>query len=144
MNAAYQLTANWIGSDDSFVPQAMFTTLNRDAAGFQARASHYGAMVSSVDDLLDALYDQFEDDDDDDDNNRNQHSGKKSGSGSRSGSGSGSNSPFSPENILSALNIQSDDSEQLEGNMLISSLQWKRFIAFDNNTIEQLPRCKYR
>lgn len=53
------------------------------------------------------------------------------------------NSKWASEQIAKILNIEEDEAEQLEGNFFLGLGQVKRFFAFDNHTIEQLPRRKY-
>lgn len=124
LNANYKLSVGWIGSQDRLAPQGVSYIYRRNNGGFAMPASIYYATVSSVDDLLDVLYDQFENNDD----QNNKKNGKNNAS------------KFSPEYILNALNIQNDEGEQLEGNIFIRNLPFDQFMAFDNNTINQLPR----
>lgn len=90
-------------------------------------------MTSSADDLLDLLSQQFA-------QGQQNRSGKKS-SKHQSSSGSGS-THWSVDKVANMLNIEMDDAEQMEGNVLISLLSGNKFFAFDNHTVEQIPRRK--
>lgn len=97
-------------------------------------------MTSSFNALADLLEEQFADFD-------MSSSTKQSSSQSRKGQqksfGSASESSFSFDSINDLLNIQRSEKAQVEGGLLLSTLVGKRFFAFDNHTIEQLPECKY-
>jgi Domain of unknown function (DUF1943) len=95
-----------------------------------------GAMVSSIDDLLDELDDQYYDSDSD--NNSSRKNKSKKGKGKQSGTAS--RNPFSPEKIADMLNFESDDDDQVEGNLLFNMVGGKRFFTFENSTIERLPQ----
>lgn len=87
-------------------------------------------MLSSADDLMDLLSEQF-----------SAAPSHKSGSSKhRSGSGSSSGQHWSIDKVANSLNIEMDDAEQVEGNVLLSALSGKKFFAFDNHTVEQIPR----
>lgn len=95
-------------------------------------------MVSSVDDLLDELDDQYYDSDSD--NNSSKKNKSKKGKGKGKQTASPSRNPFSPEKIANMLNIEADDDDQVEGNLLFNMVGGKRFFTFDNSTIEHLPQ----
>jgi len=94
-------------------------------------------MVSSVDDLLDELDDQYYDDESDSNSSKKNKSKKGKSKQSKK---SVSKNPFSPEKIAEMLNIESDDDDQVEGNILFQMAGAKRFFTFDNQTIEHLPQ----
>lgn len=90
-------------------------------------------MTSSADDLLDLIYDQFGEWENQP-NNANKHH--------RQSSGSASGSSWTTDKIANMLNIEVDDADQVEGNVMISWAGGRRFFAFDNHTVENLPNCK--
>lgn len=94
-------------------------------------------MTSSVDNLLEVFSDQF--------NYENmQHStssnNKAKNNNRDRATQSHSSSSWTFDKVDNILNIQGDQSEQLEANFLINYMGSKRFFAIDNQTIEQLPR----
>ncbi|KAF6216357.1 hypothetical protein GE061_000698 [Apolygus lucorum] len=128
----YQSQYTNIQSGDSILPSSMFWALRKNLGGYKRQEFQASYMTSSADDLMDLLCDQFE-------SQQESSSHKKSGSARRSQPSSGS-SHWSVDKVANMLNIETDDAEQLEGNVLISALSGKKFFAFDNHTIEQLPR----
>lgn len=86
-------------------------------------------MTSSADDLMDLLSDQF--------GEYESHGNKKGGNKQ------GSQSNWSTDKIANMLNIEVDDADQVEGNLMISWAGGRRFFAFDNHTIEQIPKSKF-
>lgn len=86
-------------------------------------------MLSSVDDMLSLTADQFD--------ASNLSPQQKS---SHSGKGRSSSSNWSLEKIYSKLNFQADLKEQLESNAMLYILGAQRFFAWDNHTLEQIPR----
>ncbi|KAE8736710.1 hypothetical protein FOCC_FOCC017835, partial [Frankliniella occidentalis] len=86
-------------------------------------------MVSSVSDLINLLGEQFQQNSQ---NARSHKSGKHSSSGS--------SSSWSVEKIANMLNIEADQSEQVEANFLINVLSQQRFFTLDNHTVEQIPQ----
>ncbi|XP_046741037.1 vitellogenin-like [Diprion similis] len=125
MNLAYKLFANFIGSEDSVLPQAIFMNLKTNRGGYNNSPLEMGAMVSSVNDLSNFISQQFSFGDDSRSRNQKQSRGE---------------GRWSPENIANILNIESDDAEQLEGRLWLNILGSQSHFAFDNHTIEQIPR----
>lgn len=95
-------------------------------------------MVSSVDDLLDELTDQF---DYESSSNSDKKKNNKSGSNKQSSSSSSKDS-WNPSDILELLNIAPSESDQVEANILTHLFGAKRFFTLDNYTIDNLPRSK--
>ncbi|XP_046429082.1 vitellogenin isoform X1 [Neodiprion fabricii] len=125
MNLAYKLFTNSIGSQDSILPQAIFMRLKTSRGGYNDSPFEMGAMVSSINDLSNYISEQFSFGDDDKGRNQKQSRGK---------------GRWSPENIAKMLNIESDDAEQLEGRFWFNSVGWQSHFAFDNHTLDQIPR----
>ena len=89
-------------------------------------------MLSSVDDMLSLTSDQFD--------ASNLYPEQRT---SHSGKGRSSSSAWSLEKIYSKLNFQADLQEQLESNAMLYIMGAQRFFAWDNHTIEQIPRGIY-
>jgi hypothetical protein len=157
MGLGYKQQLAYIGSEDSIIPSSLFYTIRRNLGGFKrqylavssfnnAASGHVitfvtlqlGAMVSSVDDLLDELDDQYYGNDSD--NNSSKKNKSKKGKGKGKQTGTASRNPFSPEKIANMLNIEADDDDQVEGNLIFNMVGGKRFFTFDNTTVENLPQ----
>lgn len=123
MNLAYKLGALTIGSDDSILPQGVRARLRTNHGGYKSVPLEMEAMVSSIDDLSNYLAGQMKSDD------KNQKQNGNSGSGK-----------WTPERIAKMLNIQSDDANQLEGQISLDTETASRFMAFDNHTLDQIPQ----
>ena len=148
LNLAYQQSISYIGSDDGFLPNAIFYSLRQNLGGYKKQPMGFAAMTSDLDELTDLLMDQFSDSPSSSSNNRRNknrqgHSGNSGSSSSHQNSGSGS-SGWSFDKIDNMLNIQPSEQEQVEANLMISTLGGKRFISLDNHTIEQLPQLVKR
>lgn len=91
-------------------------------------------MVNSIDQLFEILDDQYDDaklqkTPENPKNARKQHQPEPQ------------SNKWSTQKIAQLLDIKTDEAEQLEGQLLVSILNTKRFFTFDNQTIEQLPRA---
>ncbi|CAA9998147.1 unnamed protein product, partial [Nesidiocoris tenuis] len=89
-------------------------------------------MTSNADDLVNLLSQQFQDNQQSSSSSR----GKKSGN-ANSGS---QNSHWSADKLANLLNMEMDEADQVEGNFFLSMLSGDKFFAFDNHTVEQIPR----
>lgn len=52
-------------------------------------------------------------------------------------------SEYSYESIVEMLKLETEEQQQVEGNVFMTLFGGKRFFSFDNHTIEQLPRRNY-
>lgn len=120
LNAAYGQQVSWIVGEDALLPNGVFVRTEKNLGGFKHR-SEYQAMVSSIDRLFTVLFRQFES------STKNEKSGNQK-------------KDKSTLTLAHLFNIQVDEAEQLEGQLMASILNGKRFITFDNRTLEQLPR----
>ncbi len=136
MNLGYNQQFDYIGSEDDIIPNAVFLATERNIGGLK-RFSEYYAMVSSIDDLTDILKEKIDDSklNNQPENPRNtrkhwteEHKKQRD-----------SNTKWSTEKIAQMLNIQTDDAEQLEGQLMMNIMNTRRFFAFDNQTIEKIP-----
>lgn len=142
LDAAYEQQASFIGSQDHFFPSALFVHNQKDLAGFR-RHSEYYAMVSSIDQLTNVFDDQFDDsklyqkDNNNRSGNNKRHNNKNQQHQSKN---QPDTSKWSVDKIAQLLNIQVDEAEQLEGQILATVMNTKRFFAFDNETLNEIPR----
>jgi hypothetical protein len=88
-------------------------------------------MASSVKEALDYIQEKFE-------NKANENNGRyKRSSSSRSSS---SWPKWNIEEMQNLLNIVRDQAEQVEGNIQFPFAGAQRFLAFDNHTLDRIPR----
>ncbi|CAG2058701.1 unnamed protein product, partial [Timema podura] len=100
-------------------------------AGQRLSGPLFGAMTSSVDDLLDALLKQI---------GENEYSDQRRYQSTEEYQDSENpDSSWNLNKIGSELNIKTIMAEQLEGNMLFQLAASERFFAFDNHTIDAIP-----
>jgi hypothetical protein len=124
----YEQHLAYIQGEDSIVPSTMAYSLRRRIGGYNREKYQFNLYTSSADDLMDLLSDQFAD------QTENQHI-KKNQQAKQIKSGG----KWSADQLLSLLNIQVDEADQVEGNLYVTSLGAKRFVAWDNHSIEALP-----
>lgn len=86
-------------------------------------------MISSAEELLHLLSYQYKSAQ----GGQNKNSWKKN-------SGSSENAY---DQIVKQINLQTDEGQQVEGNMLISLFGGNRFFSFDNHSIEGIAQRKY-
>ena len=138
LNLAYSMQASYIGSDDSIVPKAAFLRTTKNMGGYKNRYNEYYAMISSVDQLINMVGDQFkaspslktQANNEYHPNHRNQPRNKMDAA----------HSQISFEKIDQLLNIQAEQQEELEGQILMKILNTKRLFTFNNETIENFPQ----
>lgn len=123
-------TFEYIGSEDSYVPKAFRFAYRSQYGGFSTQKINMRAAVSSVDELAKVLMQQMER------YNLAMEQQKQTASQAEQ-------AWFSSGNIVKQLNIQTDEREQLEGNMAIKMGGYKRFLTFDNSTLEALPQGNF-
>nr|CAD7427031.1 unnamed protein product [Timema monikensis] len=131
MNLGFKQQVNYIGSNDHIIPSAVLYHLRRDLGGHSRRYLSFGAMTSSVDDLLEVLLNQI---------GENEYSDQRRHLYSEENQDSENpDSSWNLNKIGSELNIKTLMVEQLEGNILFRLAASERFFAFDNHTIEAIP-----
>nr|CAD7460130.1 unnamed protein product [Timema tahoe] len=131
LNLGFEQQLDHIGSDDHIVPRALFFDVRRKLGGVNNRYLSFGAMTSSVDDLLDALLKQI---------GENEYSDQRRHQSTEEYQDSENpDSSWNLNKIGSELNIKTIMAEQLEGNILFQLAASERFVAFDNHTIDVLP-----
>ena len=128
-NLGYEQHYAYIQGEDSIIPKTLSYSLKRRLGGYNREKYHFNLMTSSADDLMDLIYDQFADEETHEQEKR-QTKQVKSGA------------KWSADQILSLLNIEVDEADQVEGNLQFSSLGAKRFVSWDNHSIEALPYSK--
>lgn len=157
LEASYSQQVSFIGSKDDVIPQAIYIATEQNLGGFK-KYSEYHAMVSSIDQLTNILDDQFDGsklnhENQNSNGNGNNTNGKKNtnknnnkykiyknAKNANSQEQSTSQQNWSAAKIAQLLDIQTDEAVKLEGQILVSMLNTKRFFAFDNQTLEKIPR----
>lgn len=129
MNVAYQAQMAYIGSDDSFLPQAFFATMKAIYGDFQSPKPELAAMVSSVKDLYKEVEKQL----------KQQNKEPKSRPMDK-----GTEIRFSPESIAKLLKIENEDEEDLEGAIWMKSKYHNKFMSFDKQTLRHIPERKFQ
>jgi hypothetical protein len=133
MNLAYTMQASKIGSEDSLWPKVASIQITKNMGGYKHRWNEYHAMISSVDQLIELVKDQFSSGQRKNKLHKNQpqeNQPKKSG--------------FDLDEIEKLLDLQSEQQEQLEGQILMKINNMKRFWTFNNETIEKIPQYLQR
>lgn len=136
---AHQLSI--LGSQDSDYPHGLFFAARRSFGGLN-RASFANAMVSSIDVFAEQLADQFDDSklqrqpqvprNAANKNERAKNSGNKKQSPQNQNS-------WSTQKIAQLLNIETEEAEQLEGQIFSNIMGSPRLFTFDNQSIENIP-----
>lgn len=136
---AYRMQTNWIGSDDSILPKAVFMSAIKNIGGYKNRFNEYQAMVSSVAQLTDLVGEQFKLSKQLKNEKRNEYHPNAKNQNKPQTPTNAANSPFAFEKIQQLLDIQTDEREQLEGQILMKIFNTKRLFTFSNQSIEQIP-----
>lgn len=137
LNLGYTMQASAIGSDDHLMPKAGFLRIVKHMGGYKNRNNEYMAMVSSVNQLFDMISERIRPNG----SRKNQNINNKK---DRLSQPNKTNKKFNFENIEHLLNIQAEQAEELEAQILMKIANTKRFFAFNNETIENLPRMARR
>ncbi|XP_076239410.1 vitellogenin [Calliopsis andreniformis] len=112
-NAIRRTIFNYIGSDDSLIPRALYLGMFASYGDFKMPPTEWATMLSNARPLIDLLQKVF---------NKNQQSGQSMA-----------------EQIAEELNIVPDEPIQLEGNLLWNTKFISRFLPFDRHTIRNIP-----
>lgn len=120
LNTVFGEQVSWIIGEDSVLPNGVFVETEKNLGGFRYRSKHH-AMVSSINRMINVLVGKME--------------------WSKKNEKSNNERRFVPmSSFARLLNIQSDEAEELEGQLLINVLNGQRFITFDKHTLERFPR----
>lgn len=131
LNLAYKMQASLIGSDDSLAPKAAFLRTTKMMGGYKNNYNEYHAMVSSIDRLFDMIYSRV----------RSYGSSKnKDNKNKNHRAEPNQNKKFNFENIENLLNIQAEQVEELEAQIMMKIANTHRFLTFNNESIENLPK----
>lgn len=125
MEASYQSQMSYIVNRDSYIPSAIFGSAEKNVAGFKSHAE-YQAMISSVERLTDLLKGKF-------DESHMEHERKHWETESNESNN------WSAEHIYNLLKMKTSGSRKLEGQILLSIMNTKRFIPFDDETLKHAP-----
>lgn len=142
VEAAYEQQSSYLVNGDSFIPSGYFVNTVGHLGGFVRRAE-YQAVVSSIEELVNAFDDnvnsrksgrqnrQNGNDYDYDNNNNNNNYDYES---------TQQQSVWSAKKIMNLLNMKpNNNKQQLEGQALFDILGAERFISFDKKTFEWAP-----
>lgn len=129
MNAIFKYKHQAIASDDSFIPKTYTAKVMAFLNEARTTMVDVQAMVSSVYDLTEVLKRQVGD------RQVNLEKQKRHTQNAQT-------KQYSSEHITKTLGIEIDENEGLEGAILYKWGQVQSMFAFDNRTIEQLPRRK--
>lgn len=114
-----------IGSEDTYYPKEMKFSLRSSTAGLEKKLMNVDAIVSSIKDLVDIFKQQTSS------FSRNINKQKQSYEQQMQ-------HPWSSQKIAQLLGLQSDEREQLEGNLYYETESWGTMLSFDNETIPKL------
>lgn len=132
LNLAYKMQASVIGSDDHLAPKAAFLRTTKYMGGYKNRNNEYQAMISSVNQLIDMIDDQIRPNG----SRKNQNNDKNTRRSQPK-----TNQRYSFDNIEKLLDIHAEQAEELEAQIMMKIANTRRFLAFNNETIENLPRA---
>lgn len=116
-NIVSQIIANYVGSDDSYIPRAIYLALFSSFGDFSTPPTEFITMISSVRPVLDMAFGS---------NNGGHNSGRSAA-----------------EKIAEQLNIIPEEASPLEGNLLYKSKFMTRFIPFDKHALRNIPNREY-
>ncbi|XP_017304823.1 vitellogenin-like, partial [Diaphorina citri] len=125
-NLGYIKNFQTIGSEDSILPKGISASLRRVLGGLEMEKDRFAVMTASVSDLLGLLENQFSTEE-----SRRQEKNAKQSS---------NNDSHSTEKIAQMLNIKREQAEQVEAQIYATIFGGNRLFAFDNHTVEQIPR----
>lgn len=108
---SYRMMLSYIGSDDSELPLSTYFALQTSYNGFLSPVSELGMSTSSVKNLLEMYWHK---------------------------SGKANTEESVAEKTAKVLNIESNDVEQVEGNVFFKTPYISRYFFFDNHTIEKI------
>lgn len=115
-NIMIQTILNYIGSDDSLIPKAVYYATFSTFGDFKLPPTEIIAMVSSVRSLMDlALKDKYDE----------------------------NTVKMAAEKIAEELNIMADEATPLEGNLMWDVKFITRFLPFNKDMLQKLPLCEY-
>lgn len=114
-----------IGSEDHYYPKGWKLSLSLGSAGLKKELINVGGIVSSIKDLFDAFKLQTSS------FTRKINKQKQSYEQQML-------NPWSSQKIAHLLGLESDEREQLEGNLYYESEGWASMLSFDNGTIPKL------
>lgn len=128
MEATYRQQSSYIVNKDSFVPNGIFVKVIGEFDDF-TRNAEFQATVSSIEELINSMYD----------NVNQKKSNDRVNENYSNDSDDEQNTPkWSAENIMKLLNMKPNKAEQMEGQILLKLMNSERFITFDKKTLEQM------
>ncbi|XP_012280139.1 vitellogenin [Orussus abietinus] len=107
---------SYVSDDDNVIPDAINFAFRNIYGGYKLPWTEVAFGISSISDLKDLLWKIVQ-----------------------KGERSEEDGVYSPEKLAKLLKIEGDGAEQVEGNFILNNKLGRRFIAFDNHTIEKIP-----
>ncbi|KAL0267736.1 UNVERIFIED_CONTAM: hypothetical protein PYX00_009919 [Menopon gallinae] len=120
LNVAYTDDLSYIGSEDSIFPSSIFYGLRSELQGYRRKYIKFGAMVSSIQDLVDFFDNTF---------SVNEGSSQEQ---------TGKDHEFTYDKVTKMLNVEHEHMKQIEGSLLYRLAGAERYFTFDNHTMESL------
>lgn len=118
------LAAYFVGSDDSIVPRGISLAASPNIQGLKMPKIQMTSVVSSTRNLFEFVEQQLTED-------KNEKASENE-----------KDRKYSPESIAKLLGIQGFGAKQLEGFFVINENTKNIFMAFDNHSLEQIPKSK--
>lgn len=132
MNLAYKIQASAIGSENSLAHKAMFLETVKNMGGYKNRFNQYHVMVSDLQGVMRSIRNQMNNGSNKNKNNKQQDNQPKK------------DNFHSLKKINKLMDIQSEVVEELEAQILGKIANTARFIVFNNETINNMPRMARR
>lgn len=133
MDVSYDQQLSYLVNRDSFLPSALLAETTSSIGGFK-RKSEIQAVVSSIEELVNSMDEEKksskksnrndnDDDDDDKDASSSKHESFK----------------WSAKKIAKLLNMKPTEAKELEGQLMVNIMNSERFLAFDRETLKEMP-----
>lgn len=139
MEAGYEQQTSYVVNKDSFIPSGINVLTTGNIGGFKRRVE-YQAFVSSIEELMNALNDEVKLSKSNKQRNANDNDNQNDYDESEAYEQGQETSNWSAEKILNMLKLKPNKKQQLEGQIWLNILNTERFLAFNKQTFEQLPR----
>ncbi|XP_055312945.1 vitellogenin-A1-like [Sitodiplosis mosellana] len=137
IDAAYEQQSSYFVNGDSFIPSGVYVNTVAHLGAF-ARRAEYQAIVSSVEELINAFNDNINSSKSS--GRQNNQNGNNYGYYNYNEDSTQQQSVWSAKKIMSLLNMKPNQAkQQLEGQIFFDILGSKRFFAFDKQSFAQNP-----
>lgn len=133
LNLAYKMQASFIASNNNLSPKAAFLRIKKDMGGYQNRDNQYSVMISNVNQLWSMISKRIQPNG----SSKNQFNNKQKNQPQQ-------NDRHNFEKIEKLLEVQAEQVEELEAQIMMKIANTQRFFAFNNETLENLPKMVRR